>query len=120
MLRRTIKQNQIKQDHGEGRGMWGKLFGRDEERPADPYALPVSRKEKRNGVYALRALGDTRVLAMVEAARAGHWEELKTASAPFDLGRDHQVLGELADIAGVEYWIGGVARRTRSTGPRPC
>ncbi|WP_254876379.1 hypothetical protein [Streptomyces sp. CAI-85] len=89
--------------------MWGKLFGGDEERPADPYALPVSRKDKRNGVYKLRALGDTRVLAMVEAARAGHWEELKTASAPFDLGRDHQVLGELAEIAGVEYWIGGAA-----------
>ena len=50
--------------------MFGKLLGRDEERPAaDPYALPVPRR-KRNGVYTLRALGDTRVLAMVEAAEA--------------------------------------------------
>lgn len=86
--------------------MLGKLFGRGTERPsADPYALPVPRRQK-NGMYTLRALGDTRVLALVEAADAGHWEAVKEALAPFDLGRDHHVLGELADLDGVQTWIG--------------
>jgi hypothetical protein len=85
--------------------MFGKLFGRDAERPAaDPYALAVPRRK--NGVYPLRALGDTRVLALVEAADAGEWEAVKEALAPFDLGRDHQVLGELAVLDGVQDWIG--------------
>ncbi|MEU6767828.1 hypothetical protein ABZ916_35635 [Streptomyces sp. NPDC046853] len=86
--------------------MLGKLFGRGEERPeADPYALPVSRRQK-NGMYTLRALGDVRVLALVEAAGAGDWEAVKAALVPFDLGRDHHVLGELADLDGVQDWIG--------------
>ncbi|MBX9421161.1 MULTISPECIES: hypothetical protein [Streptomyces] len=85
--------------------MFGKLFGRDAERSAaDPHALSVPRR--RNGMYTLRALGDTRVLALVEAADAGDWEAVKAALAPFDLGRDHQVLGELADMDGVQDWIG--------------
>ncbi|MFF9350257.1 hypothetical protein [Streptomyces sp. NPDC014734] len=86
--------------------MFGKLFGRGGERPAaDPYALPVPRRQK-NGTYTLRALGDVRVLALVEAADAGDWEAVKAALEPFDLGRDHQVLGELADLDGVQDWIG--------------
>ncbi|MEU6218235.1 hypothetical protein ABZ845_12060 [Streptomyces sp. NPDC047022] len=86
--------------------MFDKLFGRSAERPAaDPYALPVPRRPK-NGVYRLRALGDTRVLALVEAAAAGDWEAVTVALAPFDLGRDHQVLGELSDLDGVQDWIG--------------
>ncbi|MFF3334443.1 hypothetical protein ACFYWX_33665 [Streptomyces sp. NPDC002888] len=86
--------------------MFGRLFGRGEERPAaDPYALPVPRRQK-NGMYTLRALGDARVLALVEAADTGDWEAVKTALAPFDLGRDHQVLDELADLDGVQDWIG--------------
>lgn len=85
--------------------MFGKLFGRDAGRSAaDPHALSVPRR--RNGMYTLRALGDTRVLALVEAADAGDWEAVKAALAPFDLGRDHQVLGELADMDGVQDWIG--------------
>ncbi|KDN75906.1 hypothetical protein ABZ568_37850 [Streptomyces olindensis] len=86
--------------------MFGKLFGRGAERPvADPHALPVPRRQK-NGMYTLRALGDARVLALVEAADAGDWEAVKAALAPFDLGRDHQVLGELAELDGVQDWIG--------------
>ncbi|MFI2376217.1 hypothetical protein ACH5AO_14265 [Streptomyces sp. NPDC018964] len=85
--------------------MFGKLFGREAERPAaDPYALPAPRRK--NGTYPLRALGDTRVLALVEAADAGDWAAVKEALAPFDLGRDHQVLGELAVLDGVQDWIG--------------
>ncbi|MDR6975254.1 hypothetical protein J2X68_001938 [Streptomyces sp. 3330] len=85
--------------------MFGKLFGRGAERPvADPYALPVPRRQ--NGVHQLHALGDTRVLALVEAARAGDWETVRAVPAPFDLGRDHQVLGVLAEVAGVQDWIG--------------
>jgi hypothetical protein len=57
-------------------------------------------------MYTLRALGDARVLALVEAAEAGDWEAVKAALAPFDLGRDHQVLGQLADVDGVQDWIG--------------
>lgn len=86
--------------------MFGRLFGRGGERPeADPHALPVPRRQ-RNGTYTLRALGDARVLALVEAARAGDWEAVKAALVPFDLGSDHQVLGELADLDGVQNWIG--------------
>ncbi|MFD5428922.1 hypothetical protein [Streptomyces sp. NPDC127084] len=86
--------------------MFGKLFARGAERQvADPHALPVPRRQK-NGTYTLRALGDARVLALVEAADAGDWEAVKTALAPFDLGRDHQILGELADLDSVQDWIG--------------
>ncbi|MFI9615842.1 hypothetical protein ACIHCM_29885 [Streptomyces sp. NPDC052023] len=86
--------------------MFGKLFGRGAERPAgDPHVLPVTRRQK-NGMYKLRALGDTRVLALVEAADAGDWEAVKAALVPFDLGRDHQVLGELAKMDGVQDWAG--------------
>ncbi|MER5983222.1 hypothetical protein [Streptomyces sp. NPDC001787] len=86
--------------------MFGKLFGGREERPeTDPHALPVPRRQK-NGMYTLRALGDRRVLALVEAADAGDWEAVKAALAPFDLGRDHQVLGEIAELDGVQDWIG--------------
>ncbi|EFL29658.1 conserved hypothetical protein [Streptomyces viridochromogenes DSM 40736] len=86
--------------------MFNRLFGRGAERPAaDPHVLPVPQRQK-NGMYTLRALGDARVLALVEAADAGDWEAAKTALAPFDLGRDHLVLGELADLDGVQDWIG--------------
>ncbi|MET8163623.1 hypothetical protein ABZT34_05085 [Streptomyces sp. NPDC005329] len=86
--------------------MFGKLFGRGAERPvADPHALPVPRRQK-NGMYTLRALGDARVLALVRAAEAGDWGAVKAALAPFDPGSDHQVLGELADVDGVQDWIG--------------
>ncbi|GAA2480356.1 hypothetical protein [Streptomyces longisporus] len=86
--------------------MLGRLFGRGAERPvADPHALPVPRRQ-RNGTYTLHALGDARVLALVEAAKTADWEAVKTALAPFDLGRDHQVLAELADLDGLQDWIG--------------
>ncbi|MEV6165180.1 hypothetical protein AB0L71_25305 [Streptomyces sp. NPDC052052] len=86
--------------------MFGRLFGGREERPeADPHALPVPRRQK-NGMYTLRALGDERVLALVEAAGAGDWEAVKAALGPFDLGHDHHVLGELADVEGLQDWIG--------------
>ncbi|MCI3154462.1 hypothetical protein ELQ39_22545 [Streptomyces sp. GB4-14] len=85
--------------------MFGKLFGRGGDGPgADPHALPVPRRK--NGVHPLRALGDRRVLALVEAADAGDWEGVKEALAPFDPGRDHQVLGQLTDIDGLQDWIG--------------
>ncbi|WP_199545697.1 hypothetical protein [Streptomyces sp. N35] len=84
--------------------MLGKLFGRGGEGPAgDPHAL-APRKGK-HGVYTLRALGDPRVLAAVEAADAGDWTAVKAALAPFDLGRDQAVLGQLTDIDGLEQWI---------------
>lgn len=93
--------------------MLGKLFGRSAERPAaDPHALPVPRRQK-NGMYTLRALGDTRVLALVEAADSGEWEAVKAALGPFDLGRDHQVLGQLADLDGVQDWIGRAAEEDK-------
>ncbi|MEU9627401.1 hypothetical protein ACFZDB_19200 [Streptomyces luteogriseus] len=93
--------------------MFGKLFGRSAERPAaDPYALPVPRRQK-NGTYTLRALGDTRVLALIEAADAGDWDAVKAALAPFDLGRDHAVLGELAELDGVQDWIGGAVEEEK-------
>jgi len=57
-------------------------------------------------MYTLRALGDSRVLALVEAAGSGDWPAVKATLAPFDLGRDDQVLGELADLDGVQNWIG--------------
>ncbi|WMD05841.1 hypothetical protein [Streptomyces sp. FXY-T5] len=93
--------------------MFGKLFGRSAERPAaDPYALPAPRRQK-NGMYTLRALGDTRVLALIEAADAGDWDAVKAAVAPFDLGRDHAVLGELAELDGVQDWIGGAVEEDK-------
>jgi hypothetical protein len=86
--------------------MFGRLFGKGEERPAaNPYALPGPGK-RRNGTYELRALGDRRVLALVEAAEVGDWDAVKAALAPFDLGSDHRVLGELAHLDGVQDWIG--------------
>ncbi|MEV5604732.1 hypothetical protein AB0L33_25165 [Streptomyces sp. NPDC052299] len=85
--------------------MFGKLFGRAEERPAaGPYALPAPHKQ--NGMYTLRALGDTRVLALVGAARLGDWEAVKAALAPFDLGRDHRILNELEELGRLQTWIG--------------
>ena len=86
--------------------MFGRLLGRGgAERPAaDPHALPVPRRQK-NGMYTLRALGDARVLALTDAVRADDWEAFKAALAPFDLGRDSYVLGELADLGGVQNWI---------------
>ncbi|MFD5159666.1 hypothetical protein ACFWMJ_16565 [Streptomyces hawaiiensis] len=93
--------------------MFGKLFGRSAERPAaDPHVLPVPRRQK-NGMYTLRALGDTRVLALIEAADAGDWAAVKAALVPFDLGRDPQVLGELAELDGVQDWIGRAAEEDK-------
>lgn len=86
--------------------MLGRLFGSGGAgAEADPFALPVP-FHKRASVYELRALGDRRVLALVEAAGAGDWAAVKAALTPFDLGRDHAVLGQLADLGGVEEWIG--------------
>ncbi|MFK0108422.1 hypothetical protein [Streptomyces sp. NPDC091217] len=86
--------------------MFDKLFGRGGERPAaDPHALPAPRLLP-NRMYTLRALGDRRVLALVEAASAGDWAAVKATLGPFDLGRDDQVLGELAELDGVQDWIG--------------
>ncbi|MEW1779820.1 hypothetical protein [Streptomyces sp. NPDC086777] len=85
--------------------MFGKLFGRGGERTAaDPHALPVPRRQ--NGVYKLQSLGDTRVMALLVAAESGDWDAVRMASAHFDLGRDHQVLGELSDVDGLQDWIG--------------
>ncbi|SDK94319.1 hypothetical protein [Streptomyces indicus] len=84
--------------------MLGKLFGRGEDRPAGEAHVLAPRKGK-HGVSTLRALGDARVLAAVEAADAGDWEAVKAALAPFDLGHDQAVLGELAVVGGVEEWI---------------
>lgn len=86
--------------------MFGRLFGGGGERPpADPHALPPSER-RRSGMYVLRALGDRRVLPAVEAAESGNWPALKQALAPFDLGRDHRVLGELVSVDGLQDWIG--------------
>ncbi|MFR9798807.1 hypothetical protein ACL02U_23370 [Streptomyces sp. MS06] len=86
--------------------MFQKLFGRGGERSADdPHALNVLRRRK-NAVFKLYALGDEQVLALVEAAEEGDWAAVKTALAPFDLGRDHRVLAELAEVDGVQDWIG--------------
>lgn len=92
--------------------MLGKLFGRGAERSAaHSHALPP-RKQK-HGTYALRALGDARVLALVEAADAGDWTAVKAALAPFDLGREQAVLGQLTDVDGVEEWIGRAAEEAK-------
>jgi hypothetical protein len=97
--------------------MFGKLFGRGGDRPAaDPHALPVPRAAK-NGMYTLHALGDARVLALVEAAGSGDWPAVKAALAPFDLGRDHQVLAELADLDGVQDWIGRAVEEDKEDRP---
>ncbi|MEU9402172.1 hypothetical protein [Streptomyces sp. NPDC048242] len=86
--------------------MFGKLFGGGKRTEANPFALPAPRG---NRVYALDALGDVRVLAAVQAAEAGDWAAVKGALVPFDLGRDHQVLSELAAVDGLQDWIGRVA-----------
>lgn len=92
--------------------MFGKLFGRAEERTAaGPHALPAPRKQ--NGMYPLRALGDARVLALVRAARAEDWEAVKTALTPFDLGRDHQILNELEELGRLQNWIGRAVEEDR-------
>ena len=94
--------------------MFGRLFGGGGAGgpAADPYALPVPRRQK-NGMYSLRALGDTRVLALTDAVRANDWGAFTAALAPFDLGRDHHVLGELADLGGVQNWIAEAAEGDR-------
>lgn len=97
--------------------MFGKLFGRGGERPADPHALSVPQRQK-NGMYTLRALGDQRVLALVEAADAGDWDGVKSALAPFDAGRDHQVLGQVAGRDGVQEWIGRAVEAEDDDGHR--
>ncbi|UWE07753.1 hypothetical protein [Actinacidiphila bryophytorum] len=93
--------------------MFARLLGRGGERPAaQPYALPAPRRG-RNGAYKLEALGDERVLALLDAARAADWAAVKQALAPFDLGRDHLVLSELADVAGVQDWIGAAVAQDK-------
>ncbi|MFF4121534.1 hypothetical protein [Streptomyces sp. NPDC001714] len=93
--------------------MFQKLFGRGGGRPAaDPHAIPAPRV-LRNGMYTLHALGDTRVSALVDAATAGDWTVVRAALAPFDLGRDDLVLGELADLDGVQDWIGRAAEEDK-------
>ncbi|MEV5548719.1 hypothetical protein AB0L35_21765 [Streptomyces sp. NPDC052309] len=84
--------------------MLGKLFGRSGDRQAGNPQVLAPRRGK-NGVATLRALGDPRVLALVEAADAGDWTAVKAALAPFDLGREQAVLGQLAVVDGVEEWI---------------
>lgn len=85
--------------------MLGKLFGRGTDRPqGDPYALPVTHREKK-GMYVLRALGDVRVLALTDAAKARDWEGFTAALGPLDLGRDHLVLDELSQIDDVQTWV---------------
>lgn len=100
--------------------MLGKLFGKVGERPAaDPNALPVPRG-RRNGTYPVRALGDTRVLALVEAADAGDW----------DGGRRRWPCSTSAGTTRCsvswQIWTGcrtgsaGPPSRMRSTGRRRC
>ena len=85
--------------------MFGKVLGRSAgRRESDPYALPLPRKRK-NAVYPLRALGDSRVLALTEAARARDWAALTAGLGAFDLGRDHLVVDELAEVDGVQDWV---------------
>ncbi|MFI6942106.1 hypothetical protein ACIBI4_22770 [Streptomyces sp. NPDC050418] len=84
--------------------MLGKLFGRGEGGPAGDAQVLAPVKGK-HGVRTLRALGDPRVLALVEAADAGDWAGLKAGLAPFDLGHQQAVLGQIAAIDGVEEWI---------------
>ncbi|MBD0424651.1 hypothetical protein H0H10_36735 [Streptomyces sp. TRM S81-3] len=84
--------------------MLGKLFGRSGDRQAGNPQVLAPRRGK-HGVSTLRALGDPRVLALVEAADAGDWTAVKAALAPFDLGREQAVLGQLAVVDGVEEWI---------------
>ncbi|MET8692840.1 hypothetical protein ABZV65_09870 [Streptomyces bauhiniae] len=83
--------------------MFGRLTRGGKRPEADPYVLPAPR---RFGVYQLEALGDTRVRTLLRAAGAGDWGAVKEALTPFDLGRDHQLLDELAEVAGVQDWIG--------------
>ncbi|SNX56690.1 hypothetical protein SAMN06272735_1143 [Streptomyces sp. TLI_55] len=83
--------------------MLGKLFGRSAGSAEHPHALPA--RKQRGGVYKLEALGDARVLALVEAARTRDWAAVKTALAPFDLGHEQAVLGQLSVVDGVEEWI---------------
>ncbi|MCF3962531.1 hypothetical protein [Streptomyces fuscigenes] len=93
--------------------MLGRLFGRRGERPgadADALAAPPRR---RNGMYTLEALGDRRVQALLAAAGAGDWEALTEALGPFDLGRDDRVLSELADVRGVQEWIGPIVEQEK-------
>ncbi|TXS52269.1 hypothetical protein [Streptomyces sp. t39] len=87
--------------------MFGRLFGGGggERTPADPHAFPPPQRE-RNGTYRLHALGDRRVLRMIEAAGSRNWPALKEAMAPFDLGHDNHLLGELSDLPRLEEWIG--------------
>lgn len=87
--------------------MFGKVLGRGAgRREADPYALPMPRKRK-YGVYPVRALGDTRVLALTEAARARDRGAFTAALGAFDLGREGLVLDELAEVDGVQDWVLG-------------
>ncbi|WP_415951194.1 hypothetical protein [Streptomyces sp. KLOTTS4A1] len=87
--------------------MLGKLFGRGEGRSgggAGEASVLAPRKGK-HGVKTLRALGDPRVLAAVEAADARDWPALKAALGPFELGHDQAVLGQLAVLDGVQEWL---------------
>ncbi|MFD6417996.1 hypothetical protein [Streptomyces sp. NPDC060194] len=86
--------------------MFRRLFGGGGEAPPEsPYALAPERAG-RGGMYTLRAMGDTRVLAAEDAAAAGDWAGVKRALEPFDLGREHGVVGIVAMVDGVQDWIG--------------
>jgi hypothetical protein len=86
--------------------MFGKLFTRGAGgQAADAPARAAGRRPKK-GVHEVRGLDDERVLALTAAARAGDWAAVKQAATPFDLDRDHRVLNEIADVQGVEGWIG--------------
>ncbi|MEU6405736.1 hypothetical protein [Streptomyces sp. NPDC046985] len=89
--------------------MFGRLFGGSGKGAAvlDPHAMPVRRRG--GGTYELSALGDLRVAALLGAAEEGDWDAVKAALVPFDLGRNHQILSELSDVAGVQDWIGRAA-----------
>ena len=94
-------------DHaGPGRALHVRQAVRQGRGETGGGSVRPSGPRRKNGTYTLRALGDMRVLALVEAADAGDWEAVKEALAPFDLAATTRILGELADLDGVEDWIG--------------
>ncbi|BFO17946.1 hypothetical protein SHKM778_43340 [Streptomyces sp. KM77-8] len=99
--------------------MLGRLFGRDTERATgDPHVLPVPRKK--NGMYPLRALGDTRVLALVEAADAADWTAVQEALAPSISATTTRSSVNSPTWTAYRTGSAGPSRRTANTGRPPC